>query len=305
MGMPVNKTMPSSGLRLLVTGAGGLLGGRLAEILAGAFHVIAARHEAGIAPTPETVPLDLLDERAVQRALDEARPDAVVHSAALADADRCEREPDLARRVNVEASAFLARVCRARSVRLVALSTDLVCVGDHPFATEDEVPQGRLVYTATKIAAEQAMFSEDPGAAVMRVALVHGRGFGPRATSSESVAWALRAGRPLRLYTDQYRTPVDPESVADAAQRLVQSEARGLFHIGGPERLSRYELGLRVADVLGLPRQGIEAVTTGEHPQLPARPRDVSLDHSRASRELGYAPRPVDVGIREGRETQA
>src|SRR5687768_11392638 len=185
--------MPASTLRLLVTGAGGLLGGRLAEILGGSFRVIAAWHEMPPVPTPEAVSLDLLDERSLLRALDEARPDAVVHSAALADADRCEREPDLARRVNVDASAWLARACCARGIRLVALSTDLVCTGDHPFATEDEAPQARLVYTATKIAAEEAMLAEDPRAAVMRIALVHGRGFGPRATASESVAWALRA----------------------------------------------------------------------------------------------------------------
>jgi dTDP-4-dehydrorhamnose reductase len=297
--------MPASTLRLLVTGAGGLLGGRLAEILAGGFRVITGRHDSPAAPSAETVHVDLLDEHSLQNALDDARPHAIVHSAALADADRCEREPDLARRLNVDASARLARACRARGLRLVALSTDLVCAGDHPFATENEPPQGRLVYTATKIEAEEAVLSEDPRAVVMRVALVHGRGFGPRATASEATAWALRAGRSLRLYTDQYRTPVDAESVADAVRRVLQGEARGVFHIGGPERLSRYELGLRVADVLGLPRDGIEAVTTADFLQKPARPRDVSLDHSRAARELGYAPRPVDAGIREGREAPA
>src|SRR5688572_20926738 len=213
--------MPSSTLRLLVTGAGGLLGGRLAEILARGFRVIAGRHDSPAAPTPEAVHIDLLDEHSLLQALDDARPHAIVHSAALADADRCEREPDRARRLNVDASASLARACRARGLRLVTLSTDLVCTGNHAFATEDEAPQGRLVYTATKIAAEEAVLSEDPQAAVLRVALVHGRGFGPRATASESVASALRAGRPLRLYTDQYRTPVDPESVADAVQRVL------------------------------------------------------------------------------------
>src|SRR6185295_15947120 len=139
----------------------------------GAFQVVAARHQSPTASTVATVHLDLLDASSIERALEEARPHAVLHSAALADADRCEREPDLARRMNVEASAALARVCRARSLRLVALSTDLVCAGS------------RLVYAATKIAAEEAMLSEEPRAAVMRVALVHGRGFGPRATASE------------------------------------------------------------------------------------------------------------------------
>ena len=185
-------------MRLLITGASGLLGGRLAEILGDGFEVVAARHQSSTGRASRTVALDLLDASSIERALDEARPDAVLHSAALADADRCEREPDLARRINVEASACIARACRARSLRLVALSTDLVCGGS------------ALVYSATKLAGEEAQLSEDPRAAAMRVALVHGRGFGQRATASEGVAWAVRAGRPLRLYTDQLRTPGDP-----------------------------------------------------------------------------------------------
>ena len=86
------------------------------------------------------------------------------------------------------------------------------------------------------------MLAAWPKAAVARVALVHGRGHGPRATSSESVLRALAAGQKATLYTDEYRTPVDPESVADAVARILERKGAGLFHLGGPERLSRFEL---------------------------------------------------------------
>src|SRR5205814_2945457 len=194
----------------------GLLGGRLAERLAVHHDLVATRHEAPVPAGLAAVELDLLSSASRSAALDRARPDAVVHAAALADADRCEAEPDLAQRANVEATADLARICRARGARLIAISTDLVLTGQRPWAREDDAAHPRLVYGRTKLEGEQAVLAEAPEAAVVRVALVVGRGFGPRSTASEGVAWALAAGRRLRLFTDQFRTPVDADSVADA-----------------------------------------------------------------------------------------
>jgi dTDP-4-dehydrorhamnose reductase len=288
-------------VRILVTGAGGLLGGRLAEILAGNHEVIAGVRASGAPPGLQAVSIDLLQESSMQAGFERARPEAVLHCAALADADRCEADPDLADRLNHHAADRLAGLCARRGVRLIALSTDMVLAGDRPFSSEAEPPLPRLVYGRTKRAAEAAVLRSASDAAVVRVALVHGRGHGPRRTASESIADALRAGRRLRLFTDQHRTPVDPESVAAAVERILQTRAAGLFHVGGPERLSRYELGRRVAALFALPGDLIDPVTQSEHPLAAPRPADVSLDSSRARRELGVTPRPLDVGVRESR----
>ena len=111
--------LSSNRLRVLVTGAGGLLGGRLAALLAEDMDVVAAVHASPAPPELETVALDLLDAGSIEAALDAVKPRAVLHSAALADADRCEREPDLARRINTDGAALLARSCSLRGVRLV------------------------------------------------------------------------------------------------------------------------------------------------------------------------------------------
>ncbi|HEY8151087.1 MAG TPA: SDR family oxidoreductase [Vicinamibacteria bacterium] len=284
--------------RVLVTGASGLLGGRLAELLASAYDVIAMRHHAPVPAGLTAVDADLLEFGALARAVEAARPEAVLHSAALADADRCEAEPDLARRCNVEASAEIARLCHARGLRLIALSTDLVLGGDVAFSVEDPPARPILVYGRTKRDAEEAILDESPHAAVLRVALVIGRGYGPRTTASESIAAALVAGRRPRLFDDQYRTPIDPESIADAVGRVLEAAAGGRFHLGGAERLTRYELGQRVAQVLGL-RGSFDRVSQAS--QAVRRPADTSLDSSRARRELGWTPRPLDEAIRDGR----
>jgi len=287
--------------RVLVTGAAGLLGGRVAVLLAPRFEVVAARHTAAPPPGIAGVDLDLLDPASVASALERTRPDAVVHCAAQSNPDRCEREPRSAERLNVEATAEVARACRARGLRLVSLSTDLVFAGDRPFVSEEDPPGPSLAYGRTKLAGEDAVIAEAPGAAVLRVALVAGRGYGVKATSTESIAWALRAGRPVRLYTDQVRTPIDSASVAEAVARALERPVSGRFHLGGPERVSRYELGLRVAGVLGLSNGGIVPVTVAEMPQEARRPADTSLDSSRARRELGWEPRALTETIRDGR----
>jgi len=183
-------------------------------------------------------------------------------------------------------------------VRLIALSTDLVLGGERAPASEEERPRPLLHYGRTKLEAEDAVLAASGDAVVLRVALVVGRGFGPRTTASEGVAAALAAGRRPRLFLDQYRTPIDPESIADAIARVLDRKASGRFHVGGAERLSRYELGQRVARVLGLPAN-IEGTSQAE--QGVPRPAEASMDSSRARRELGWEPRPLDDAIRDGR----
>jgi len=247
------------------------------------------------------VPLDLLSPASIEDALERARPDAVVHCAALADADRCEADSETARRVNADACAVLALACRRHGQRLISVSTDLVFDGRRRFVSEADPAAPVLVYGRTKLAGEEAVLAEHPASAVVRVALLLGRGRAARPSASEAVVWSLRAGRAIRMFSDQYRTPIDPESVAHAILALLAGDARGRFHLGGPERLSRAALGLRTARALGLPASLIEPVTQADLPLPAPRPADVSLDSERARRELGWNPRPLDDALRESR----
>ncbi len=290
-------------MKILVTGAGGLLGGRLSSLLSRQADVVAGTHVATAPPGLPTAAVDVSDRGSTVSVLETVRPDVVVHCAALADADRCEREPDLAETVNVRACEHLAQESSRRGIRLLAISTDLVFGGERAGMTERDPPRPLMTYARTKLAGEEAVLAGAADAAVLRVALVYGRGHGLKGTASEAIAWSLRSGRVVRLFTDQYRTPVDAESLADAIWRLIDRPLRGRFHLGGPERLSRHEFGLRVARTLGLAQVLIEPVTQAEMPLSAPRPADVSLDSGRAQRELDWTPRPLDEAIRESRPT--
>jgi dTDP-4-dehydrorhamnose reductase len=279
-----------------------LLGGRLAQLLSRRHDVIAGRHVGATPDGLESVSLDLRSRDSLARALAASRAEAVLHAAACADADLCEREPDTARELNRVATETLAGLCVERRVRLIALSTDLVLSGERALSGEAQPAAPILEYGRSKLAAEQAVLWASPDFAVLRVALVLGRGFGPRATASEGLLWAWRAGRRTRLFTDQFRTPVDAESVADASARVLEGRGSGLFQIGGPERLNRYELGVRTAAALGQDAGLIDAARQAEQPIGLPRPADCSMDVGRARRELSWQPRPLDRALRESRQ---
>jgi dTDP-4-dehydrorhamnose reductase len=289
-------------VRVLVTGAGGRLGGRLASLLgARGFAVVAAHRRSPPPPGLFGPALDLLGYGAVETLLEETRPDAVVHAAVLGRADRCERAPEEAEAVNARLPGLLARACRARGVRLLALSTDLVLDGRRALSRETSPPGPLSLYGRTKLRGEEAVLDAFPAAAVVRVALVVGRGHGPSPTASEAVAWALSARDRVRLFVDEFRTPIDPESVAEGLSRLLPTEGAGRYHLGGPERLSRLDLGRRVARILGLPDVGIQAGRQADHSGPDARPADTSLDCTRARTELGWLPRRLDEALAESR----
>lgn len=287
--------------RVLVTGAGGMLGGRLAALLSASADVVAARHRL---PTPglPSVPFDLSSPQSVREALRASGCGTVVHCAAMADVGACERDPPAAWSINVTGTESLLAACARSGAWVIAVSTDLVCPGDRAFSREDDPVAPELVYARTKRAAEEAVLAA--GGTVVRVPLIAGRGHGARGTVSEQIRWALEKGRAMRLFTDQFRTPTDPESIASALAVLIASPRPERFHLGGPERVSRHEIGLRVARAFGLREDLVEAAVSADATG-PPRPADVSLDSSRAARELGYRPRPLDEAIAESRRGPA
>jgi dTDP-4-dehydrorhamnose reductase len=287
-------------MRILITGASGMLGGRLTTLLTG-HHIVALCRTQKAPPEIESVNADLADPDAVEGAMESARPEVVVHCAAASEPEICEKEPERATRENVAATETLARACARRSVRLIVTSTDLVYQGDGPNQTETSPTSPVSVYGRSKLRAESVASAEAPTTTILRVALVCGRGWSRRLTSTESIAQRLRRGEGVTLFDDEWRSPVDPDSVASAINALLlRPQLSGVFNLGGPERLTRFELGERVAQLLGLDASLLRRASREQHRGAP-RPRDVSLSSSRARQELGFAPRPLDVAIREGR----
>ncbi|MEO8360640.1 MAG: NAD(P)-dependent oxidoreductase [Vicinamibacteria bacterium] len=290
-------------MRILITGAGGLVGGRLCGLLDGNHSIVGTIRNQQAPAGVASVRLELSDPSAVDALLRSACPDVVVHCAALADPEICERDPERARLDNEVATGIVARACGRLGARLITLSTDLVLDGETAWSTESVRPGPISEYGRSKLAAELAALSDCPGAVIFRTALVVGRGYGARLTATESIASRLQRGETVTLYEDEWRTPIDPDSIAQAVNAVIDRPgASGVFNLAGSERLTRMDLGLRVARVLGLNASLLQPSPRTAH-RGPPRTRDASLDTRRANKELNWTARPLDAAIREGRGT--
>lgn len=275
--------------RLLVTGASGALGWNVCAAARASWQVygIVHRHAVEI-PGATRLVCDLTRLEDIGRVFQESAPDAVIHCAAAAQPDFCETHPDGSSRINVDVAVRLAELCAPAKIPYAFVSTDLVFDGTRaPYREEDPVSPINI-YGAQKAAAEGAVRARHTGAVVCRLPPIFGDA-GP-ASASFLHPWvsALRSGRTLTLFVDEFRTPVGIRTAAAGLLMALQTGG-GVLHLGGKERVSRYDLGMMLAEMLGvepsLVLQGRQRDRTIGAP----RPPDVTLDSSRAY-TLGYDP---------------
>jgi dTDP-4-dehydrorhamnose reductase len=268
-------------MRLLITGASGLLGAYLLRAVENRRDLVARGGPGGGERFGIVLrPLDLTDSTAVADAFRADRPDVVLHAAALARVADCVRDPERAARINAEATAILAGLAAEAGTRFVLVSTDLVFDGENAPYTEADSPRPLSVYGRTKRAAEEAALAV-PRSAVVRVSLLYGPSLHGRPSFFDELAAALRAGRPITLFRDEWRTALDLITAAQALLAVARSNVTGVLHLGGPERVSRLEMGLRLAKFLQADPSPIVAADRAAVPSAEPRPRDVSLDSSR------------------------
>ncbi len=260
-----------------VTGAAGLIGHYLVQL--------APRCAPGWRVVGLTrADLDLCDAAAVRRRFAADRPTLVLHCAALSRSPACEADPALAWRVNVEATAALAEV--AAGAQVVFFSTDLVFDGRRGQYTEAEAPNPLGVYAATKAAAEARVLAH-PRALVIRTSLNGGTSLGGDRAFNEQMRRSWQAGRAVRLYTDEFRSPIHAAVTARVVWELALQGLTGLYHVAGAERLSRWEIGRLVAARWPQLHPQIEAASVRDHPG-PPRPPDTSLNCARAQARLSF-----------------
>jgi dTDP-4-dehydrorhamnose reductase len=294
------ENSPPPRRQLLVTGASGFLGWHLCRAaqadwptpwqVEGTYH----RH----CPTLLGVrlhPLDLTDAQATGDCLKAIAPDAVIHTAALSQPNRCEQEPDHSYAINVLATRHLAQYCAQRHIPFVFTSTDQVFDGQAAPYDETSAPRPINRYGQHKAEAEALVQTLHPTAAICRLPLLYGPASPTAKCFLQGFLHTLTVGQPLALFTDEFRTPAYVEDVA-AGLLLALKKTSGLLHLGGPERLSRYEFGLRMAEVFGFDADLLVPSHQADVAMPAARPVDVS-SHSQRAFDLGYRPRGVEAGL--------
>jgi dTDP-4-dehydrorhamnose reductase len=188
--------------------------------------------------------LDLLDSAAVEREFVKDKPLLVIHCAAVSTVAAAHKNPDLARRVNADATAFLAGL--AADIPFVFFSTDLVFDGRKGNYAENDAVNPLHVYGETKLAAEQIVL-RNPRHTVVRTSLNGGTSRAGNRGFNEDLRLAWQAGRTMNLFTDEFRCPIPAVETARAVWELASQNQVGLFHVAGAEKLSRWQIGQLLA----------------------------------------------------------
>lgn len=270
---------------ILLTGASGFFGKIAWRVLK------ATREVYGVCRTKTCGGLffrcDLTDKAALAELLERVRPKIIIHAAALRDPDACEQRPEQAYRLHVDATAQMAEWCRRRGACLVYISTDYVFDGSAPPYAEDAPVNPLSVYGKTKAAGEAAT-REAGDWLIIRMPLQYGYSQLEDDSFVLKVLAALRRGERHALDDVQARYPTLSDDVVRALDELLVRGERGVFHLRGPTRLTRYAMWREIARVFEMPEDGIERAA-GRVGQEAQRPLDSQLSTGRYD-ALGLAP---------------
>jgi dTDP-4-dehydrorhamnose reductase len=285
-------------VKLLITGASGLLGTKLCEIALRKNHEIYSAYSQHKPLYGTPVELNILNRKAEQRTLDKIKPDAVVHAAALTDVDKCELEKELAWKTNVEATNNLARLCKERDVFLVYVSTDYVFDGEKGMYEETDKPASINYYGFTKLKGEEAVEALD-NHCIARGSVIYGST--PATGKTNFALWLLdklERKEEAKIVTDQWNSPTLNVNMAEMIVETLEKRTNGIFHLAGATRLSRYEFAEQIAKTYSLDTKYITPVQSKHIQWVARRPRDSSLNVKRAVQTLMNKP----LGIHEALE---
>ncbi len=284
-------------MRILITGASGLLGLNLALETAGQHEVYGTAKDHPLKTNAFTLlRCDLLERGAVERVLDQVQPDWVIHCAALANVDACEADPVLARKSNTILPAELATHVARGGARLVHISTDAVFDGSRGDYGEEDEPNPLSVYARTKLEGERAVARANPQAIIARVNLFGWSVSGQRSLG-EFFFNNLSAGRRVLGFTDVYFCPLLANDLAHILLKMLEQGLSGLYHVVSRECLSKYDFGVRLAQKFGLDASLITPASVREGGLAARRSPNLTLRTDKLTRALGAPPPDIAAAL--------
>jgi len=233
-------------MRILITGANGMLGAELTDYCQQLGHTILPTGRK-----PDLIPMDITDPKSVRRVFDEYRPEVVFHCAAMTHVDTCETHPHDAYRINAFGSELIASHCHRVGAICVAISTDYVFDGTarRPYH-EYDTPNPLSVYGRSKWLGEQAVETLCPRHYIVRTAWLYGR-FRP--SLPQLVLQQVQAGHAATVIADQIGSPTYTVDVAQCLLQLVQTDCYGRYHLTNRGPTSRYEFVRTLLEWCGMP----------------------------------------------------
>lgn len=281
-------------MKLLITGGSGLLGSKVAEIALARGDDVFSGYAHNLPEYGRAVKFDLLDEMSISELVGRIEPEVIIHSAALTDVDRCEREKELAYKMNVEGTRALAKAAEKSASFMIYISTDYVFDGNRGMYCEDDRTDPVSYYGLSKLKGEQFCTG-----CIARTCVIYGSR--PASGKVNFALWllnSLKSGKPVRVVTDQFITPTLNTNLAAMVLEVADRRLAGIYHLAGATRISRYDFARLMADVFDLDSSLIIPSRMADLKWDAKRPMDSSLATSKANRALMEKPLSVEVALK-------
>jgi dTDP-4-dehydrorhamnose reductase len=289
--------------KILITGSNGLLGQKLVSLLSQQVDIqlIATSRGANrmdFTEGYEYQEMDITNAEQVAEVIEKVRPNAIIHTAAMTNVDQCEGEKTLCWEMNVKAVEYLVEACEKHRIFFCHLSTDFVFDGQSGPYSEEDSPSPVSFYGWSKYAAEEVVKRSKCPWSIIRTVLVYG--ITNDMSRSNIILWvknSLEQQKPIKVVTDQFRTPTLAEDLAMGCYLVVDKKAEGIFHISGKDFLTPYEMAIKTADFFGLDKSLISQVDAKNFTQPAKRPARTGFVLDKAIEVLGYNPCSFEEGI--------
>lgn len=292
--------------KILLTGANGLLGQKLVELIPTqeGYDLIATGRGENRNPVSEDhkyeyLKLDITDKSQVMEVISDIKPDFIINTAAMTNVDQCEDDREGCWKNNVDAVGNLVAACEETGSFLIHLSTDFIFDGTEGPYPEEANPNPLSYYGETKLEAEKIITDSGIKWAIARTVLVYGMAHDM--SRSNIILWvkkSLEEGKNINVVNDQWRTPTLAEDLAMGCFLIMKHEKTGIFNISGKELLNPYQMAIMTANYFKLDKSLINETDGSKFQQKAKRPPKTGFIIKKAETVLGYQPRSFEQGIK-------
>ena len=286
-------TLDKHSKTILIIGANGFLGSNILklrktkEVKDLNFQFLAADIENSNVPIDVTFyHINITNLQDTLKKIEIISPDVILLTAAMTNVDQNEVDKDLATAINTEGPKNVSEACKKTNSKLVFMSTDFVFDGISKEVNynENDTPNPLSYYASTKYKAEQAIINSEIEYTICRAAVLYGW----NKEKQNFITWIinkLQQNEPIKIVTDQLNSPTFVKNLAEILIKLIEKDAKGIYHTAGDCTLNRYEMAIKCAEIFNLKKELISQIEKIE--QKAIRPKNAGLDISKLKKLIG------------------
>jgi dTDP-4-dehydrorhamnose reductase len=284
-------------MKFLVTGSSGLVGSQVVKDLVEQNHIVHScyHNEKPLYGIPMI--LDLTDNEKIIQKIQEIKPDVIIHLAAMTNVDLCETEKELSLQINSKATKILAKQAAKQNAFFIYMSTDYIFDGIDGMKKENDLPNPLGFYGRSKLEGESILKKLTSNWCIVRTSTP----FGIHPKKKSFPLWVkenLELKKEIPVLADQFTSPTFVPNLSKMLIEVATRQITGIIHLAGATRISRYELSKMIAENFNFDKTLLKPTTIDEMKWNGIRPKDSSLDVSKATKILNEKPQTIEQSLK-------